>query len=45
MNPKPLGALIEGYLDYLAHVRRQAPRTVTDVRCTMRRVCEAMSRS
>lgn len=45
MQPKQLDALIEGYLDYLTHVRRQAPRTVTDVRCTMRRVCETMSRS
>jgi integrase/recombinase XerD len=43
MPPKQLDALIEGYLDYLMHVRRQAPRTVTDVRCTMRRACAAMS--
>jgi len=34
--------LIEGYLDYLQEVSRKAPRTVVDVRCTLRRVCAAM---
>jgi integrase/recombinase XerD len=29
--------LIEGYLGYLAKVGRKAPRTVIDVRCTLRR--------
>lgn len=43
MNDKTLDPLIEGYLDYLANVRRQAPRTITDVRCTMRRVSHAMA--
>jgi site-specific recombinase XerD len=35
--------LLEGYIDYLRVVRRQAPRTVVDVRCTLRRVCAAMA--
>lgn len=36
-----LDAWLEGYLAYLLEVRRQAPRTVTDVRCTLRRAQEA----
>lgn len=43
MNNESLDPLIEGYLDYLSEVRRQTPRTVTDVRCTLKRVCSAMS--
>jgi len=39
----PLDPWIEGYLAYLAEVRRQAPRTVADVRCTLRRVAEAFA--
>jgi integrase/recombinase XerD len=31
-----LDPLIEGYLAYLGHVGRKAPRTVIDVRCTLR---------
>ena len=34
---EPLDPLIEGYLSYLADVGRKAPRTVIDVRCTLRR--------
>jgi len=30
--------LIEGYLGYLGQVSRKAPRTIVDVRCTLRRV-------
>ncbi len=37
-----LDPLIEGYLSYLRDVGRKTPRTVIDVRCTMRRVVEAM---
>jgi integrase/recombinase XerD len=33
--------MIEAYLSYLDHVRRQAPRTLVDVRCTLRRVIAA----
>ena len=36
--------LIEGYLDYLLDVARKAAGTVRDVRCTLRRVSEAMER-
>jgi site-specific recombinase XerD len=36
---------IEGYLAYLAEVRRQARRTVSDVRCTLKRVAEAFERT
>jgi hypothetical protein len=32
-----LDPLIEGYLRYLAEVGRKAPRTVIDVRCTLKR--------
>ena len=32
---------IEGYLTYLLEVRRQTPRTVIDVRSTLRRASEA----
>lgn len=37
----PMDPMIEAYLSYLAHVRRQAPRTMVDVRCTLRRVMAA----
>lgn len=33
-----LAPLIEGYLAYLADVGRKSPRTVIDVRCTLKRV-------
>jgi len=33
--------LIEGYLSYLSEVGRKAPRTVIDVRCTLKRAVEA----
>jgi site-specific recombinase XerD len=42
MHNDKLDPLIEGYLDYLGQVRRQTPRTIVDVRCTLRRVCAAM---
>ena len=35
---QPLEPLMEGYLEYLVHVGRKRPRTVIDVRCTLRRV-------
>jgi len=34
----PLDPLIEGYLSYLDKVGRKTPRTIVDVRCTLRRV-------
>lgn len=33
-----LDPLIEGYLSYLDKVGRKTPRTIVDVRCTLRRV-------
>jgi integrase/recombinase XerD len=36
-----LDPLIEGYLRYLLEVGRKAPRTVIDVRCTLKRAAEA----
>lgn len=33
---------LEGYLAYLLQVRRQSPKTIVDVRCTLRRVCRYM---
>jgi site-specific recombinase XerD len=35
--------LTEGYLRYLAEVGRKAPRTVVDVRCTLKRAVEAFA--
>jgi hypothetical protein len=29
--------LIEGYLDYFEKIGRKVPRTIVDVRCTLRR--------
>jgi integrase/recombinase XerD len=37
-----LDPLIEGYLSYLDKVGRKTPRTVVDVRCTLRRVVTAL---
>ena len=42
MSTVPLDPVIEGYLDYLADVRRQSAGTVRDVRCTLKRVSNAM---
>lgn len=42
-QPPPLDPLIEGYLDYLTDVGRKASGTVIDVRCTLRRVSEALA--
>jgi site-specific recombinase XerD len=38
-----LDPLIEGYLAYLREVGRKAPRTVIDVRCTLKRAAEAFA--
>jgi site-specific recombinase XerD len=40
-----LDPLIEGYLSYLLNVGRKTPRTVTDVRCTLRRAVAALERA
>jgi site-specific recombinase XerD len=38
-----LDPLIEGYLSYLRDVGRKAPRTVVDVRCTLKRAANAFA--
>ena len=38
-----LDPLIEGYLTYLLEVSRKAPRTVVDVRCTLKRAVNAFA--
>src|SRR5439155_2415776 len=38
-----LDPLIEGYLSYLRDVGRKAPRTVIDVRCTLKRAADAFA--
>src|SRR5215469_360576 len=35
---------IEGYLDYQLKVRRLRPRSIVDMRCTLKRAVEVMSR-
>lgn len=40
MTRTPMDPVIEGYLSYLADVGRKAPRTVVDVRCTLKRLSE-----
>jgi len=39
----PLDPLVEGYLSYLRDVSRKAPRTVVDVRCTLRRTIDGLA--
>lgn len=43
-NPFPLDPLIEGYLSYLDKVGRKTPRTIVDVRCTLRRAITGLER-
>ena len=38
-----LNPLLEGYLAYLTDVGRKSPRTVIDVRCTLKRVCQVLA--
>lgn len=40
-QPK-LDPLMEGYLEYRANVERRDPKTIKDIRCTLRRVTAAM---
>jgi len=42
-DPMPLDPLIEGYLSYLDKVGRKTPRTIVDVRCTLRRAVTALA--
>lgn len=41
---KKLDPLMEGYLEYMLTVERRASGTVKDIRCTLRRVSEAMAK-
>ena len=40
----PMDPLIEGYLSYLDKMGRKAPRTIVDVRCTLRRAIGGLER-
>jgi len=42
MNKVYLDPLIEGYLDYQKTVRRLAPKSIVDIRCTLKRAAMAM---
>jgi integrase/recombinase XerD len=41
-RPGIMDPLIEGYLNYLDKVGRKTPRTIIDVRCTLRRAIEGL---
>jgi integrase/recombinase XerD len=42
MNPIRLDPLIDGYLEYQQKVRRLAPRSIVDMRCTLKRAVADM---
>lgn len=42
MKQSPMDPLIEGYLGYLDKVGRKTPRTIIDVRCTLRRALSGL---
>jgi site-specific recombinase XerD len=42
LNQSPMDPLIEGYLGYLDKVGRRTPRTIIDVRCTLRRAVSGL---
>ena len=44
MSDARLDPWVEGYLDYLSGVRRLVRRTVTDVRCSIKRTTEGLGR-
>jgi len=43
MRTEPMDPLVEGYLEYARDVRRNAARTIIDVRCTLKRAMESMA--
>ena len=43
-NTVAMSPLIEGYLSYLDQVGRKTPRTIVDVRCTLRRAMTQLER-
>jgi len=44
MNKVSLDPLIEGYLDYQSKVRRLAPRSVVDIKCTLKRAVTSLEK-
>jgi len=42
MTRRELDPWVESYLSYLGDMRRLTPRTIADVRCTLKKVCEWM---
>lgn len=44
MTRRELDPWVEGYLSYLTGMRRMAPRTIVDVRCTLKKVIEFMAK-
>lgn len=40
--PDRYSPLLQGYLDYLTDVGRKSPRTVIDVRCTLKRISQVL---
>jgi len=44
MNKVSLDPLIEGYLDYQRKVRRLAPRSVVDIKCTLKRAVTSLEK-
>ena len=43
MKPQPLDPWIEGYLDYQLKVRRLKPRSIVDIRCTLKRAMQKLA--
>jgi integrase/recombinase XerD len=44
MNKVSLDPLIEGYLDYQSKIRRLAPRSVVDIKCTLKRAVTSLEK-
>ena len=44
MNQVSLDPLVEGYLDYQSKVRRLAPRSVVDIKCTLKRAVTSLEK-
>jgi integrase/recombinase XerD len=43
MKPQPLDPWIEGYLEYQLKVRRLKPRSIVDIRCTLKRAMQKLA--
>ena len=44
MSKLRLDPLIEGYLDYQSKIRRLAPRSVVDIKCTLKRAVTSLEK-